>query len=236
MEFKISKKLIYNEQNQALDFKKATDVPQDAKNWAKFSRDYSLSSVFMEKYSHQLNWNGISSYQNIDLEFALTHQDKFTHLLYFNTNLSEAFMLGYPNFINNADWTHILRNNKLSENFLRQIIPTLNKNQVGWVEISSCQVLTEDFMREFAENIEWISVCYDQTLSEDFMEEFVTKIDWNVVSYRQRMSEKFVIKHEKQINWSFFFNKNNSSDFLIYDFVKDFSAGFEKKMRKKYLA
>ncbi len=239
MEFKISKKFLYNEQNQALDFKKAQDVPQDAKNWRKYCKENALSSVFIEKYTNQLDWSTISESQSLDLEFALSNQSKFSNYLYYNVNLSEKFMLNYPNFIDYADWGYILRCKEVSENLLRKIIPTLNEKRVGWIEISSCQILTESFMEEFAENLEWTSVCYNQVISEKFMEKFIQKIEWNVVSYRQKMSDKFLRKYEKSINWPFFFNLNQMPDSLAYNLSKESSDGvsekFEREMREKYL-
>ena len=39
----------------------------------------------------------------------------------------------------------------------------------SWVWISSNQTLSEDFIREFKDELDWAGISYYQTLSEDFI-------------------------------------------------------------------
>jgi len=46
--------------------------------------------------------------------------------------------------------------------------------------ISSCQTLSEDFIREFKNEVDWENISMYQTLSEDFIREFGKKVKWEL--------------------------------------------------------
>ena len=58
------------------------------------------------------------------------------------------------------------------------VIPT-----IFWKLISINQKLSENFIREFKDNIDWNSISQYQKLSEDFIREFKNKINWNSISH-----------------------------------------------------
>jgi hypothetical protein len=61
-------------------------------------------------------------------------------------------------------------------------------------EISSCQVLSESFIREFKNVLNWKKVSSRQQLSEDFIREFQDKVNWYDIPYFQpwiNFSEEF---------------------------------------------
>jgi intein-encoded DNA endonuclease-like protein len=59
----------------------------------------------------------------------------------------------------------------LSEDFIKEF-----KDNVHWGWISMFQKLSEDFIREFKDEVNWYYISRCQKLSEDFREEFNIKI------------------------------------------------------------
>ena len=52
--------------------------------------------------------------------------------------------------------------------------------EVNWDNISFCQNLSEEFIREFQDKVNWDNISFYQTLSEDFIREFQDKVNWDV--------------------------------------------------------
>jgi hypothetical protein len=75
----------------------------------------------------------------------------------------------------------------LSEEFIREF-----QNEVNWEEISLYQKLNENFIREFYNKVYWNNISSSQILSENFIEEFQDKINWYFISLYQNLSEKFI--------------------------------------------
>ena len=54
----------------------------------------------------------------------------------------------------------------------------LGTNHQDWFAISSHEGLTEDFIRNFADNVYWTAISTHQRLSEDFIREFKDNLYW----------------------------------------------------------
>jgi hypothetical protein len=67
-----------------------------------------------------------------------------------------------------------------------------NLDKVDWEYISECQILSEDFIREFKDKVDWKSISVCQILSEDFIIEFKDKVHWGCISEHQNLSENFI--------------------------------------------
>ena len=85
------------------------------------------------------------------------------------------------------NWEHLTRGHILSDDFMREF-----KDEIDWLCVSKYQNLNEGFIREFKKyvNWEWISLC--QRLSEDFIREFKDKVYWSWISVHQHLSEDFI--------------------------------------------
>jgi hypothetical protein len=96
-------------------------------------------------------------------------------------------------------WDKFFIEHKVDEIFLRKFIKHFQyrKDFINWDLISSFQVLSEDFMNDF----------------ED-------EIDWYAVSYYQKMSKEFVGRHFNKLSPSIHFNPNISEE--IKEFYKIF--------------
>jgi hypothetical protein len=64
--------------------------------------------------------------------------------------------------------------NVLSDNFIDKFI-----NELDWICISIYQDLTEEFMQKFSYKIDWVSASLFQTMSEQFIREFQHKVCWD---------------------------------------------------------
>ena len=52
---------------------------------------------------------------------------------------------------------------------------------MDWYESSKCQKLSEDFIREFQDNVNWYRISKHQKLSNEFIEEFKDRLDLNKI-------------------------------------------------------
>ena len=66
---------------------------------------------------------------------------------------------------------------------------------IDWEEIAEDFALSEEFMREFQEELPWDILSSEQTLSESFIEEFGHKVYWDKISRYQKLSEAFIQKY-----------------------------------------
>ncbi|CCU55591.1 tryptophan repeat gene family [Choristoneura biennis entomopoxvirus] len=98
----------------------------------------------------------------------------------------------------NINWSNISRCQKLSEDFIREF-----KDKVDWYNISIHQKLSEDFIREFKYKVNWCRISIYQKLSEDFIREFKNKVEWSNISISQRLSEDFIreFKYKTKVDW-----------------------------------
>ncbi len=81
--------------------------------------------------------------------------------------------------------------NKYSEEEIREYI---SKNDIigyEWPIISIYQVLSEEFMREFQNEVNWFGISTYQELSEEFIKEFSEELYWAGISHKQVMSRQF---------------------------------------------
>src|SRR5574344_112363 len=91
-------------------------------------------------------------------------------------------------------------------------------NEVNWVCISIYQKLSEDFIREFQDNVDWNCISQSQKLSEDFIREFQNKVYWNWISQSQKLSENFIREFKNEVNWVCISIYQKLSE----DFIKEF--------------
>ena len=61
------------------------------------------------------------------------------------------------------------------------------------------QNLSEEFIREFHDEVGWYAISMHQILSEDLIREFQDKVIWDAISAYQKLSEKFVIEFKDKI-------------------------------------
>lgn len=75
-------------------------------------------------------------------------------------------------------------------------------------DICEKQTLSEDFIREFKDQVSWNWICEKQNLSEDFIREFRDKVNWICISQFQKLSPEFFIEFKDKVNIAVFLNDN----------------------------
>lgn len=96
------------------------------------------------------------------------------------------------------NWDYIFRYYTLKEDFIRELSPFISSP--GWVEMSSHQTLSEEFMDEFKNRLDWRKISRFQELSEDFIEKHKDHLDWSGVCLNQVLSPGFMDKHEEKVD------------------------------------
>ena len=112
-----------------------------------------------------------------------------------------------------VDWYRISSCQKLSESFIREF-----KDEVKWFYISEYQQLSESFIREFKNEIDWEYISAYQKLSESFIREFSDKVNWDYISERQKLSESFIREFSDKIDWVCISSRQKLSE----DFIREF--------------
>ena len=137
--------------------------------------------------------------------------------------------------INGIDWNNISSSQILSENFIREF-----QNEVNWDYISRCQKLSENFIREFQNKVNWYHISGCQVLSEDFIYEFENKVDWYYIIRFQKLSEKFVKEFNLNIdkdNWLYKpteFKKKQIIACELYECHEDYFIAYKAIRNDRY--
>ena len=110
-----------------------------------------------------------------------------------------------------GEWDNISENMQLSEEFIREF-----KDEVNWFSISLHQELSEKFIREFENCVHWKYISAKQLLSESFIREYQIMVDWKFIMERQKLSYEFIHEFENNIDWAWVSEYGKSSiDFLL---------------------
>ena len=104
--------------------------------------------------------------------------------------------------------------------FLNKELGTNYKSldDVNWHRISSCQKLSEKFIREFQDKIIWDLISEFQKLSEEFIREFQVKFDWFYISKYQKFSENFIREFQDKVYWFYISKYQKLSEKFIREF------------------
>jgi hypothetical protein len=116
-------------------------------------------------------------------------------------------------FKDKVDWGWISSCQKLSENFIREF-----KNEFFWSNISAYQKLSEGFIREFKDKVNWDCISKYQKLSEGFIREFKNKVYWRNISISQKLSEGFIREFKDKVNWDCISKYQKLSENFIREF------------------
>ena len=114
---------------------------------------------------------------------------------------------------NYRDWKCVSAHNGLTEEFIREF-----QDEVDWKVISAYQHLSEGFIREFANKVNWALITAYQQLSEEFMREFKGRVCWDYISANQHLSEDFIRKFEDRVDWYYISKYQHLSE----DFIRKF--------------
>ena len=114
---------------------------------------------------------------------------------------------------NYNDWEWLSKYEHLSEDFIREF-----KDNVIWYWVSQHQHLSEDFIREFKDRVHWGCISDYQNPSEDFIREFKDRVDWACISAYQHLSGDFIREFADQVYWDLISQHQHLSEGFIREF------------------
>ena len=115
---------------------------------------------------------------------------------------------------NYQNWVMLSTHKGLTEDFIREFADDLDCET-----ISTYQLLSEDFIREFADRVDWDTISANQHLSEEFIREFKDRVDWFYISEYQHLSEDFIREFKDRVHWGCISNYQNLSESFIKEFA-----------------
>jgi len=139
---------------------------------------------YLEKYEDILDWVMISTHQS----------------------LSEAMIEKFEKKVN---WVLLSSFTLMSESFLAK-----HRNDICWSVIPSIhtgQVLSEKFIRDFANFLNWDNISTFCPLSESFIDVYSDKVNWKNISAYQTLSSSFIKKHVDDVDWELIFKHQKLS-------------------------
>ena len=115
--------------------------------------------------------------------------------------------------LSKCEWIDISRNKRLTEEFIREF-----QDEVSWIDISTVPISLE-FIREFQDKVKWYNICQYQILTEDFIREFQDRMFWDYISTNQDVSDEFLLEFKDNIHWSWYFKDRKISFWLIKNLI-----------------
>ncbi len=141
------------------------------------------------------------------------------------TYLNKELNADYAN-LNQVPWWYISKYQHLSEEFIREF-----KDNVDWRwGVSLYQHLSDGFIREFKDNVGWSLISEYQHLSEDFIREFQDKVYWFWISKYQHLSEDFIREFSDRVDWDCISIYQKLSE----DFIREFKDNVDWRYISKH--
>jgi hypothetical protein len=115
--------------------------------------------------------------------------------------------------ITSDDWVEISKT-PLSEEFIREF-----KEQIYWTPVCKMSVLSESFIKEFKYEVNWPWISLYQKLSEDFIREFEDRLYWKEISLYQTLSSDFLFEFNDRIEWKLYFERKKVSFEIMKKYI-----------------
>jgi hypothetical protein len=128
--------------------------------------------------------------------------------------LKEIGIIKNESEIGFKSWYEISENKILSEEFIREF-----QDNLIWGPIWINKKFSEDFIREFERKVNWFLISKNQKLSEDFIRDFQMKVDWFAVSAIQQLTDNFITEFKDRMDWCIYFRNHKSSFKIMKKFI-----------------
>ena len=172
---------------------------------------------WIERYPGKVDWNDICTFAKLTEKFIAKHANyvQWDRVSQFQ-KLSESFIQKHYHLVN---WNLIVIYQHLSVEFLDEL--NFIWNSSNWNNISSCQILTEEFITKYCNKLNWNNISQYQSLSESFLIQNENNIDWNFISEFQNLSPPFVLKYvlNDKIKLHILINNRQSWNNLFNDVI-----------------
>ena len=97
----------------------------------------------------------------------------------------------------------------------------LARTKGKWSTVSRFYQLSEDFMREFSEDLHWHFISENQrSLSVEFLRDFEDKIEWRTFTSYNRYKVEIIEAFKHKMRWVWIFNNTNNTDGEVMMYVR----------------
>ena len=196
---------------------------------------------FIIKYPKLVDWLEVVSYFNIPLSLVAQNSEYLTNIQYFWEKYLLRVKVDPEEFVHTVpkskiSWTELLRNYKLSEKLLTEIIPDINEQDnrnILWAYISINQTLSEKFIIDHKSEVKWKNIAEYQNLSEEFI---ASQISYGNLSpfkdellENQIMSYDIIVKYFKPFNFEDTLARNRKAPLSILNIFMSNNAATRKR-------
>lgn len=118
--------------------------------------------------------------------------------------------------MNEDDWKEISKHKGITEEFIREF-----QNDINWNFVSKFQreKLSLGFIREFQDKLNWKEIFRSpRMLTRDFITEFRERIDWDDISEYHLLSEDFIREFQHNVFWGYISVYQKLSENFIREF------------------
>ena len=129
------------------------------------------------------------------------------------TLLSQIGIKQSENKMTFGDWEGVSREKDLSEEFIREF-----KNDLEWFSVSKFQKLSESLIVELKGYVNWLGVSKYQKLSENFIRENVVNVCWEYICIHQKLSENFLREFQDRVYWGIISSQYKLTDEFLIEF------------------
>ena len=128
--------------------------------------------------------------------------------------------------------------NEVRQKLLKSIDITVSGSDLSnlnWPYICEYCALSEEFIREFKEEVLWDDISEFQVLSEDFIREFQNKLYWPHISHCQKFSDEFLLEFSNKINWFWYLNSKEASFPILMKFIPEWKKMHTEMIKTHHL-
>ena len=189
-------------------------------NWNKVNNNPYLSEGFYNRY---YNINRIYLNNNLQNSYVLKNieKDEIYDMIENRKFNEEELKYLIENYSKYIDATNLSSCQVLSEEFIEN-----NNEYMDWNLISKYQILSEKFIEKHMSKLNKYEILYNQILSDEFIEKHINDFKYERISYCKQISEKFIQKHKDNLNWKGISMKGDLSEKFIQKHLKNLNLNF----------
>lgn len=139
--------------------------------------------------------------------------------------------LNQPN--NEQEQFRLLWNVQIPERLLRKY-DWLWTIRDWWGELSMFQDISEEFIREYKDQLDWVELSNYKLLSKDFIREFKDKVEWREVSLYQEICQiSFLGEFKDKVKWNKILEHLIMPEYILEKFMYEF-GGIENILYQQF--
>lgn len=193
-----------------------------------------VTENFIEEFLTDINWNAVSQYQKMSLEFVkkwenLIRFERLSLNKYITNEIVDTYIkhLHYPLLVTNIGLTEEMcckyayllpmgslcadDRQQFSEQFLFDF-----RNYLNWNYVSHTQKISEEFINKLLKYIVINKIGKHQILSENFIEQHIDNLNLYYIAKNQLLSNEFIRKYAYCLPFSYLCF-NEKIDYRIFE-------------------